>query len=242
MPPPLNNKKLHNVIHLCEFLGSMLLVIAAISPTILFHEILGSNIAIAVLADAIAVGFVLYALIEIFSPICASFFNPAVTLALTLDRKLTWKQFIIYSFNQILGGIVGLFISHLMFYHEIPKIIEISTITRSGGNYIAEILGTFFLIFAIFSLTEQKSNKTSQIIGFLVAGMLLTTSSTMFANPHVTLARVFTYSIAGISPIDAGIFVIMQIIGTILAITVWKNMKHICCDYRCPTKENVEKN
>lgn len=227
----LNIKNLQNVFHHCEFLGSMFLVIAAISPTILFNEILGSNLAIAVLADAIAVGFVLYALIEIFSPVCTSFFNPAVTLALAIDKKLTWKKFTVYTFNQILGGITGMLISHMMFYHEIPKLIEISTIIRSGGNYLAEVLGTFFLILAIFSLVEQKSSKTAQIIGFLVAGMLLSTSSTMFANPQVTLARIFTYSIAGISPIDAGIFIIMQLIGAILGIIAFKHMKKNCSDY-----------
>lgn len=228
----LNIKKLQNGFHHCEFLGSMFLVIAAISPTILFYEILGSNLAIAVLADAIAVGFVLYALNEIFSPVCTSFFNPAVTLALAIDKKLTWKKFTVYPLNQILGGITGMLISHMMFYQEIPKLIEISTITRSGGNYLAEILGAFFLILAIFSLVEQKSSKTAQIIGFLVAGMLLATSSTMFANPQVTLARIFTYSIAGISPIDAVIFIIMQLIGTILGIIAWKHMKKNCSDYK----------
>lgn len=231
--PSQNIRNIQTALHLCEFVGSMFLVIAAISPVILFHDVLGSNIAIAVLADAIAVGFILYALIEIFSPVCTSFFNPAVTIALAIDGKLTWKQSIIYSFNQILGGLTGLLVSHLMFYHEIPKLIELSTITRSGGNYIAEILGTFFLVFAIFSLVEQKSNRTAQIVGFLVAGMLLATSSTMFANPQVTFARIFTYSVAGISPIDALTFIIMQIIGAVLGIFAWKTMKHTCFDYKC---------
>jgi glycerol uptake facilitator-like aquaporin len=226
-------KKIGNIFQSCEYLGSMFLVIAAISPVILFHEILESNIAIAVLADSIAVGFTLYALIEIFSPICTSFFNPAVTIAFAITGKITWKKSAIYSINQILGGFTGLLISHLMFYHEIPKLVEISTISRSGGSYLAEILGTFFLVLAIFSLVQQNSKNTSQIIGFLVAGMLLATSSTMFANPQVTFARIFTYSIAGISPIDGLIFVTMQIIGTLLAIATWKTMKFRCCDYTC---------
>jgi len=224
--------KIQNLFHHCEFLGSMFLVIVAVSPTILFHEIFETNVAITVLADAIAIGFVLYALIEIFSPVCTSFFNPAVTFALTLDKKLTWKQFLVYSFNQVLGGIFGVLISHLMFYNKIPKLFELSTIARSGGSYIAEIVGTFFLILAIFSLTEQKSNKTAQIIGFLVAGMLLATSSTMFANPQVTLARIFTYSIAGISLFDAGVFIIMQVIGGAFAIFVWRHMKTNCSDFK----------
>jgi glycerol uptake facilitator-like aquaporin len=202
----------------------MFLVMAAISPVILFHDILKSGIALAVLADALAVGFILFALIEIFSPICTAIFNPAVSIALAIDGRITWSQAIIYSVNQILGGLTGLIMSHLMFYHEIPKIVVISNITRSGGNYLAEIFGTFLLLLAIFSLTDQKSNKTALVIGLLVGGMLIATSSTMFANPQVTLARMFTYSIAGITPFDGLIFIIMEMIGALLAIFVWKNL------------------
>src|SRR5208282_5365958 len=143
-----------SIFHLCEFLGSMFLVIAAISPVILFYQILKTDIALAVLADAISVGFILFALIEIFSPVCTSFFNPAVSIAFAIDGKLTWKQAGIYSANQIFGGLIGLLISQLMFYNQIPKLFAISNITRSGGDFVAEVLGTFFLVLAILSLVE----------------------------------------------------------------------------------------
>jgi glycerol uptake facilitator-like aquaporin len=216
----------------------MFLVIAAISPVILFHEILKSNIALAVLADALAVGFILFALIEIFSPICTAFFNPAVSIALAIDGKLKWKQAIVYSVNQVLGGLTGLLISHLMFYHQIPKLLQVSNITRSGGTYVAEFLGTFLLVLAIFSLVEQKSNKTALVVSLLVSGMLLATSSTMFANPQVTLARMFTYSIAGISPFDGPLFIIMQNLRAVFAVFVWKNMKFTCFYYKRNTSED----
>jgi glycerol uptake facilitator-like aquaporin len=180
--------------NVCEFIGSIFLVIAAISPIILFVNILGAPIWIAVVADALAVGFVLFALIEIFGPICTAYFNPVVSFALALDKKITWLQAIRYSFFQILGGLVGLFACHLMFFDKIKILVEISTIDRSGGAYFAEILGTFILILCIFSLVYQKSDRTSLIVGLLVGGMLLSTSSTMFANPQVTIARIFTYS------------------------------------------------
>ena len=218
-----------NIFHLCDFLGSMLLVIAAISPVILFYQILKTDLALAVLADAIAVGFILFALIEIFSPVCTSFFNPAVAIAFAIDGKLTWKQAGIYSINQILGGLVGLLISQLMFYNQIPKLFVISNVTRSGGEFVAEILGTFFLVLAILSMVEQKSNKTSFVVGFLVGGMLLATSSTMFANPQVTIARMFTYSAAGIAPLDGLVFITMQITGAVFA---WRSMRLTCFDYK----------
>jgi glycerol uptake facilitator-like aquaporin len=221
-----------NIFHLCEFLGSMFLVIASISPVILFYQILNSDIALAVLADAIAVGFILFASIEIFSPVCTAFFNPAVTIALAIDGKLTWKQAGIYSVNQVLGGLTGLLISQLMFFDKIPKLFAISNIARSGGDFVAEILGTFVLVLAIFSLVEQKSNKTSFVVGFLVGGMVLATSSTMFANPQVTIARMFTPSAAGIVPLDGLIFIAMQIIGAVLAILAWRSMRLTCFDYK----------
>ena len=115
-----------------------------------------------------------------------------------------------------------------MFYHRIPKLIVISELTRSGGNYVSEILGTYLLVLAIFSLTEQRSDKTALVIGLLVGGMLLATSSTMFANPQVTLARMFTYSKAGVTPIDGLLFIIMEIFGAILATYTWKNLKKTC--------------
>jgi len=221
-----------NILHLCEFLGSMLLVIASISPVILFYQILKTDIALTVLADAIAVGFILFASIEVFSPVCTGFFNPAVTIALAIDGKLTWKQAGIYSVNQVLGGLTGLLISQLMFFDKIPKLFAVSNIARSGGDFVAEILGSFVLVLAIFSLVEQKSNKTSFVVGFLVGGMVLATSSTMFANPQVTIARMFTPSAAGIAPLDGLIFIAMQTIGAVLAILAWRSMRLTCFDYK----------
>jgi glycerol uptake facilitator-like aquaporin len=223
-------KSVESIFHfnICEFLGAMFLVIAAISPMILFIEIFKSGIAVAVVADALAVGFILFALIEIFNPICTSYFNPAVTLAFAIVKKISWHQAFSYCTSQFLGGLSGLIITHLMFFHEIPKIISISGINRSGGTYIAEIIGTFILVLTIFSLSYQKSNRVSLVIGLLIGGMVLATSSTMFANPQVTIARIFTYSEAGISILDGVLFVIMEIIGMVLAIFTWKKVEKSC--------------
>jgi glycerol uptake facilitator-like aquaporin len=219
-------------LHLCEFLGSMFLVIAAVSPIILFTQVLGANIAIAVLADGIAVAFILFALIEIFGPICIAFFNPVVCFAMALNKSLTWKKALTLSINQIFGGLTGLLLVHLMFYQNIPTLLSISNITRSGGTYLSEIICTFILVLAVLSLTNQKSTKTSLVVSLLVGGMLIATSSTMFANPQVTIARMFTYSEAGISPIDGAIFILMQFIGATLASITWKKLRLFCCDYK----------
>lgn len=148
-----------------------------------------------------------------------------------LRARITWKQAALYLVNQTLGGLTGLVLTHLMFYHRIPKLLVISEITRSGGNYVSEILGTYLLVLAIFSLTQQRSDKTALVIGLLVGGMLLATSSTMFANPQVTFVRMFTYSMAGVNPYDGVLFIIMEIFGAILATYTWKNLEKTCKDF-----------
>jgi glycerol uptake facilitator-like aquaporin len=123
---------------------------------------------------------------------------------------------------QILGGLVGLLISHAMYFDQISIIFTISTISRSGGAYLAEFLGTLLLVLSILILVNNKSDRSSFVVGILVGGMLIATSSTMFANPQVTLARIFTYSQAGISPLDALIFITMEIFGSFVATYVFK--------------------
>ena len=207
---------------LSEYLGSLFLVMAAISPLILFHQVLEAGIGIAVLADALAVGFILFALIEIFAPISGAHFNPAVSLAMVLGGKISWKGASIYILAQVAGGLTGTLCSHLMFYHEIPKLIAVSEVTRPGGNYFSEILCTFVLVLAILLLVHNKSDKISLAVGMLVGGQLIATSSTMFANPQVTLARMFTYAAAGVTPFDGAVFILMEVIGAVLAVLTFK--------------------
>lgn len=207
---------------LSEYLGSLFLVMAAISPIILFHQVLEAGIGLAVLADALAVGFTLFALIEIFGPISGAHFNPAVSLAMVLGGKIGWKQASIYILTQVAGGLTGAVFSHLMFYHKIPKLIAISEVTRAGGNYFSEMLCTFILVLVIFLLIHNQSDKLSLVVGMLVGGQLIATSSTMFANPQVTFARMFTYAAAGVKPFDGAVFILMEIIGAVLAVPVFK--------------------
>lgn len=103
---------------------------------------------------------------------------------------------------------------------EIPRLVVISEVTRLGESYFSEILGTFILILTILLLVQRRSNKISIVVGLLVGGQLIATSSTMFANPQVTLAQMLTYSAAGVKPIDGMAFILMQIIGTVLAVLV----------------------
>jgi glycerol uptake facilitator-like aquaporin len=183
-------------------------------------NVLGAGIPLTVLMDALAVGFVLFALIETLGPICQAHFNPAVTLSFIATKNMAPTEGALYMVAQFAGGFAGMLSSHLMFYQNVPTLITISTITRNGGDFYAEFLGTFALILTIYGCIRSKSRFTSLAVGMVVGGLLITTSSTMFANPQVTVARMFTYAIAGVAPVDGLIFIVFQVIGALLATAV----------------------
>ena len=207
---------------LAEFLGSMFLVMAAISSIILFTEVLESSMSVAIVANAIAVAWVLFALIEIFGSISGAHFNPVVTIVMTLEKKIRASKAALFILVQVIGGILGTILTHLMFFNEMGGLLFISDKVRNEYIYFGEIIGTFILVLTILILVKLQSNRIPIIVAFLVGGQLLSTSSTMFANPQVTIARMFTSSISGIRPIDGLIFIIMQMIGAMLAYVVYK--------------------
>jgi len=218
------NKKICKNELLAECLGSMFLLIAAISPTILFTNVFESHISVAVLANAITVAFVLYALIELFGNISGAHFNPLVTMVMAFERKIGVVKSLLFIVVQILGGLAGLVATHLMFFNEIGGLFFVSDIVRSDYIYFAEIIGTFIILFTILMLVKANSSKIPRIIGLLVGGQIMATSSTLFANPQVTIARMFTNSVAGVRPLDGLMFIVMQLVGALLAYAVYKFM------------------
>ena len=204
-----------------EFMGSMFLVMASVSPIILFSVVMESDPALALLANALAVAFVLFALIEIFGSISGAFFNPAVTFAMLLHKDIYGRHAALYIPVQIAGGIVGIILCHVMFFDEVGYLLAMADKIRGGCQFVAEIIGTFVLVFTILMLCKRQSSKTALIVSLLVGGQILATSSTMFANPQVTIARMFTGTPSGIQPTDAAVFVGMQMAGAILAFVVY---------------------
>ncbi len=206
-----------------EFFGSMILVVTAIAPIVLGYNVLEAGIGVAVLMDAIAVGFVLFVLIETLGPVSGCHINPAVTFAMVLADKIDKRRAAVYVVAQMAGGVVGVLAAHAMFYgNPFFEWAAISAVVRNNGTYFAEFLGTVTLIVVIFGTMYHQSKQAGLIIGLLVGGFLITTSSTMFANPQVTFARMFTWAAAGIRPSDAAVFIVVQFaaafVGTKLAI------------------------
>lgn len=203
-----------------EYLGSLVLTMTAISATILAYNVLSASLAITVLFDALAVGFILFFLIESFGFISGAHFNPAVTMAFVLSKDVPFRKGAFFILTQFIGGLSGVILSHIMFYGNNPVLFTVSDISRDGGCYLSEFVATFILIFGIMGLFHNKARGVGLPIGLLVGGFLISTASTMFANPMITFSRIFTYAIAGVAPSDAGFFILAQILGALSASAV----------------------
>jgi len=204
-----------------EYLGSMFLVMAAGASTIFFVYILESSKSVAILANAITVAFVLMTLIEMFGPVSGAHFNPVVTLVMALEKRIGAKKAALFLLVQTAGGLTGIALTHLMFWNEKGVLFSVSENVQNHV-YFGEVIGTFILILAILMLVRGKSTHVPMMVGFLVGGQIMATSSTMFANPQVTIARMFTNTTFGIRPIDGLVFIAMQMIGALLAYAVYR--------------------
>ncbi|MDD1770586.1 MAG: aquaporin [Methanomassiliicoccales archaeon] len=198
-------------------------MIAVLSPPILVMDVLHGDLALAVVTDALAVAMVLAALIECLGPISGGDFNPAVTLAKMLRKDISSNRATKYVAVQTVGALAGVLCTNLMFFGTEHIFWTVSTIERSTGAYIAELLGTFILVFAVLTISKRSASR-AWLIGPLVGGLLLSTSSTMFANPALSLGRMFTYSAAGVRPIDGTIFIVMEVAAAVVAFIVWASV------------------
>jgi glycerol uptake facilitator-like aquaporin len=229
---------------MAEFIGSMFLVVAAIGSTILPMTLPGITVALAVFINAVAVAMILFALIEALGSISGAHFNPAVTLALLSAKQITPKKAGYYIVAQTTGGLIGLLIVGLMFYDYNPTILTISGNVKNYGQVFAEFIGTFILLGVIIGCVRGGSKHTGLSVAFVVGGMLITTASTMYANPMVSLARAFTYAICGIAPEWAILFVIAEVVGALSAAYVFgimfpTKLKEKCDPFECPPQKSI---
>ncbi len=198
-----------------EFVGTAFLVAAVVGSGVMAERLSGGNVALALLANTIATGAVLVALILAFGPISGAHFNPAVTLADALERGLTWTQGSQYIAVQILGGLTGTIAANLMF--GLP-LISISRHVRSGGaQFFSEFVATFGLLSVIWGCARVRSTAIPFAVGAYITAAYWFTASTSFANPAVTIARSLSDTFAGIRPIDAPLFIIAQLLGALAA-------------------------
>ena len=206
--------------YFAEVIGTYLLVSVVVGSGIMAENLSNGNNAIALLGNTIATGAILFVIIKMFSTISGAHFNPAVSLVFYLKKELEFNKFIFYSFFQIMAGFIAVLSIHYIFGLEL---FQVSTNVR--GEFpllVSEVIATCGLVLTI--LLIRKSDEGSVAIGvalFISAGYWFT-SSTSFANPAVTIARLFTNTFTGIAPASFIYFILGQLIGAILGCYIFK--------------------
>jgi len=203
---------------LAEFLGTAGLLIVVVGSGIMGETLAQGNSAIALLANSLATGAGLYALIQTFGPISGAHFNPAVSFTEMLWKRMTTKEFLGYSIVQILGGLVGVVLTHFMFGQEL---IQVSTHDRGELRlFVSEIVATFGLLMVIALSGKRNVEATPAAVALFIVAAYWCTSSTSFANPAVTIARSFTNTFSGILWTGTPGFIVAQFLGAALAFWV----------------------
>ena len=210
--PPLLTKRLA-----AETLGTALLLATVVGAGIMAGRLAGGNVAVALLANAIATGAMLFVLITMFGPVSGAHFNPAVTAVMAARRELPAGGAVLYILVQVGGAVLGVWLAHAMFD---LTIVQQGVKLRSGvGQWISEGVATFGLILTFFG-TRNMAHAVAPSVALYITAAYWFTASTSFANPAVTIARAMTDSFAGIAPVDARMFVLSQLAGAIGAAIV----------------------
>lgn len=198
-----------------EGLGTALLLAVVVGSGIMAERLAGGNVAIALLANAIATGAGLVALILMFGTISGAHFNPVVTLSEAWQKNLPVAEVIPYIVVQVVGAFAGVAAAHLMF--DAPVFFA-STHARTGAaQWWSEFVASFGLIAVIIACSRSRPSVTPFAVAAYITAAYWFTSSTSFANPAVTLARSATNTFAGIRPADAFGFILAQLLGAAAA-------------------------
>lgn len=203
-----------------EALGTVFLLMTVVGSGIMAESLSGGNVALALLANAVATGTALVALITTFGPISGAHFNPVVTLVERLSGRMSTTHAASYAGVQVLAAIAGVVSAHLMFGETVW---QLSTHVRSGGGQLwSEIVATVGLVSVITSVARHTPAAVPGVVGAYITAAYWFTASTSFANPAVTIARAFTDTFAGIRPVDVSGFVVAQLAGGVAAWACWQ--------------------
>jgi glycerol uptake facilitator-like aquaporin len=198
-----------------EALGTAFLLAIVVGSGIMGERLAGGNVAIALLANTLATGTGLVALILTFGPISGAHLNPAVTLADASQGGLAWRDVPVYVVAQVTGAFVGVGVAHLMFE---KALFSASTHVRAGSSQrLSEAVATFGLMAVIWGCSRRRPGAVPYAVGAYITSAYWFTASTSFANPAVTLARAASDTFAGIRPADVPAFIVAQLVGAALA-------------------------
>jgi glycerol uptake facilitator-like aquaporin len=201
-----------------EVLGTALLLAAVVGSGVMGERLAQGNDGIALLANSIATGSVLFVLILMFAPISGGHFNPLVTLVRLLRRELPGFDAAAYIGAQVVGAIAGVWLANAMFDLEL---LQHSTKVRTGtALWLSEMVASFGLITVILAGASWTVAGVAAAVALYITSAYWFTASTSFANPAVTLARSLTDTFAGIAPGSAPMFIVMQAVGALLALVL----------------------
>jgi glycerol uptake facilitator-like aquaporin len=186
---------------------------AVVGSGIMGERLAGGNVAIALLANTLATGAALIALILTFGPISGAHLNPVVTVASAALGGLSWRDVPAYVLAQTVGAIVGVACAHLMFQEAVLQISQ--HVRAGGGQLLSEGVATFGLLAVIAGSGRTRPEAVPMAVGLYITAAYWFTASTSFANPAVTIARTMTDTFAGIRPADAPGFVVAQCAGAL---------------------------
>jgi glycerol uptake facilitator-like aquaporin len=194
-----------------EGIGTALLLAIVVGSGIMGERLAQGNAALALLANSVATGAGLYALIAMLAPISGAHFNPVVSAVSALQGTLDKRDCVVYVLAQTGGAVGGVVIAHAMF--SLP-LIELSAHVRpTAGEGIGEFAATFGLLMVILVTARYRPEATASAVAAFITSAYWFTSSTSFANPAVTLARALTDTFAGISPESVPLFLVGQLLG-----------------------------
>ena len=203
-----------------EALGTALLLAAVAGSGIMGEQLAGGNVAVALLANTIATGAALVALILTLGPISGAHFNPAVTLADAWQGGLAWRDVPTYLGAQIAGAFTGVAAAHVMFSK--PVFFASHHVRSGGAQLFSEFVATFGLLSVIWGCARLRSSAVPFAVGAYITAAYWFTASTSFANPAVTLARAVSDTFAGIRPADVPGFVFAQLAGATAATALFR--------------------
>ena len=194
-----------------EGLGAAMLLATVVGSGIMGERLAGGNVAIALLANTLATGAILVALILSLAPISGAQLNPVVTLSAAYEHDLAWRDVPAYVGAQIAGAFVGVAAANLMF--DLPAFSLSQHVRQGPGQVFSEFVATFGLLTVVWSCSRRRSSAVPFAVGAYIAAAYWFTASTSFANPAVTLARACTDTFSGIRPADVPAFLIAQFAG-----------------------------
>jgi|ERR1041384_1480457 glycerol uptake facilitator-like aquaporin len=203
-----------------EAVGTALLLAAVVGSGIMGERLSGGNVAVALLANTIATGAALAALISTFGSISGAHFNPAVTLADASQGGVAWRDVPAYISAQIIGAFAGVAAANAMF--GLPLFFASGHVRSGGAQVFSEFVATFGLLSVIWGCARLHSSAVPFAVAAYITAAYWFTASTSFANPAVTLARTASDTFAGIRPVDAPAFIGAQLLGAAAATILFR--------------------